>query len=201
MCVCAGVHKPLAQVRRRNKMPFSGAQCVRFLSTEPVSCHPSAVLIFEMGHWFSAKNVPSFLQLKSPHNEWSYPPVTPPTHTGFHTPIKSPERVGLSEAVHLSQPLMPTFPAVALFVFPLRLLYDANADIFHSCSKMAPVLDTVYNKIPTSLPASANCLCPWSVDMRAMLPAIGIWLRGSESVRLHCRRCAVNRHCECLQII
>ena len=36
MCVCADVCKPLAPVRRRNKMLFSGVQCVRFLSMKLV---------------------------------------------------------------------------------------------------------------------------------------------------------------------
>ena len=49
-------------------------------------------------------------------------------------------------AVRLSQPLLATFSAVKMFVFPLRLSYGANTDIVHSCSNMVPVLDTVYKK-------------------------------------------------------
>ena len=60
VCVCAWVRKPLAPVRRRNKMLLIDAQYVRFLSTELVSRRLSAIQNFEMSPRFFAKNVPSF---------------------------------------------------------------------------------------------------------------------------------------------
>ena len=52
---------------------------------------------------FSRKMCPLFLQLSNPHNEWSYPPATPPIHTGSRTQVKLPELVVLSQRLFASR--------------------------------------------------------------------------------------------------